>query len=252
MAHDDDDPISREADALTDAYRRRAEPPPGAADRSWHALQQRIAKGEQDPLADRPLAEPPPRWRPYVIGLAVAAAVLLAVGLSPRTAEQTGVRAAIQALFDRVTGAPEQHAPVHAGRTRDAAPDTAGDITAPTPSPSAPDLVPPPPVPQDRSHGPGPSGQVQPPDSDLARQLAQVRAADDAVRLGDGAAALAAADTYLRAHPTGTFAPEARLHRAAALCLLGRSDEAREAAAAFERDYPTSPLRARVAAVCAP
>jgi hypothetical protein len=249
MAHDDDDEISREAAALTDAYRRRAEPPPGAAERSWHALQQRIAKGEQDPLADRPLAEPPPRWRPYVIGLAVAAAVLLAVGLSPRTAEQTGVRGAIQALFDRITGA-EQQAPVHTQRT--AAHDSAGDITTPTPSPSAPDLVPPPPVSQDRAPEPGPSGQVQPPDSDLARQLAQVRAAGDAVRLGDGAAALAAADTYLRAHPAGTFAPEARLHRAAALCLLGHTEAAREAAAAFERDYPTSPLRPRVAAVCAP
>jgi hypothetical protein len=62
---------------------------------------------------------------------------------------------------------------------------------------------------------------------------------------------LTRADAYLRAHPGGAFAPEARLHRAEALCLLGRVDEARAAAAAFERDLPSSPLRARVAAVCA-
>jgi outer membrane protein assembly factor BamD (BamD/ComL family) len=119
--------------------------------------------------------------------------------------------------------------------------------STPTPTPR------PPPTPRHhlsprtRSPEPAPTSQ---PTGDLARQLEQVRAAGEAVRTGDGAAALAAADAYLRTHPTGTFAPEARLHRAAALCLLGQVDEAREAAAAFARDYPTSPLRPRVAAVC--
>jgi hypothetical protein len=115
-----------------------------------------------------------------------------------------------------------------------------------------PDSAPPTPqqaVPRDRSPATGPSGQ---PAADLARELEQVRAAGESVRAGDGAAALAQADAYLQAHPSGSFAPEARLHRAAALCLLGQVDAARAAAAAFERDYPTSPLRARIAAVCAP
>jgi hypothetical protein len=55
----------------------------------------------------------------------------------------------------------------------------------------------------------------------------------------------------LQAHPAGAFAPEARLHRAEALCLLGRVEAAREAAATFVRELPDSPLRARMAGVCA-
>lgn len=240
MAHDDDD-TTREADALLDAYRRRAEPPPGAAERGWQALGKRIAAGADDPLGDAPLAASPPRWRPWLIGLAAAAAVLLAVSLSSRTAEQGGLGAAIQAAFEQLWGPDEHEATV---RTRTT---TAADTTpAPTLTPPAPDATPPP-VPPVRAPEPGPSGQ---PSGDLARQLGQVRAAAEAVRTGDGPAALAAADTYLKNHPTGSFAPEARFHRAAALCLLGQVDAARDAAAAFARDYPTSPLRPRVAAVC--
>lgn len=239
MAHDDDTEISREADALIDAYRRRAEPPRGAAERGWQALGKRISAGEQDPLGEEPIASERPRWRPWVLGLAAAAAVLLALSLSSRTAEQGGLGAALQATFEGLWGPREQQAPVHTRTAHDPA-------STPTPTPRAPDAAPPP-VPQARSPEPAPTSQ---PTGDLARQLEQVRAAGEAVRTGDGAAALAAADAYLRTHPTGTFAPEARLHRAAALCLLGQVDEAREAAAAFARDYPTSPLRPRVAAVC--
>ena len=86
---------------------------------------------------------------------------------------------------------------------------------------------------------------------DLAVELAQVRAAGEAVRAGRGEEALAAAEAYLRAHPLGAFAPEARLHQAEALCLLGREAAARAAAEAFLRELPDSPLRARVAGVCA-
>jgi outer membrane protein assembly factor BamD (BamD/ComL family) len=78
-----------------------------------------------------------------------------------------------------------------------------------------------------------------------------VRAAGEAVRAGRGEEALAAAEAYLREHPLGAFAPEARLHQAEALCLLGREAAARAAAEAFLRELPDSPLRARVAGVCA-
>lgn len=233
MAHADDEK-ARESSALTDAYRRRAEPPPGAADRGWQALQRRIAAGEADPLDDAPLAEPRARWRPWVIGLAAAAAVLLAVGLSSGTAERGGLGGAVQALFERIWG-PSRQTTV---------PDPPKRVVQAAPAPAASE-----PVPADMPPATGPEGQ---PSAGLARELEQVRAADAAIRAGRGDAALAAADAYLRAHPTGTFAPEARFHRIAALCLLGRKDAAREAAAAFERDYPSSPLRPRVAALCAP
>jgi TolA-binding protein len=60
---------------------------------------------------------------------------------------------------------------------------------------------------------------------------ADLRAYQDAHRLhfegGDAARALAAWDAYLASYPTGAFAPEARLNRAACLIRLGRREEAR-------------------------
>jgi hypothetical protein len=50
---------------------------------------------------------------------------------------------------------------------------------------------------------------------------------------GDPAAALAAWDEYLRAYPSGRFAPEARYNRAIDLLKLGRNGEAREALQPF-------------------
>lgn len=229
MARDDD--TRTERGRLLAAYRRRAEPPPEAAARAFAALRRRIAADEPDPLADADDVAPPAR-RPWLLGLAAAAALVLAVGLSYGTAQHGSVRAAVEAAYQRVF-APARPASV-----------------APPPAAARPAAAPaPPPVLEDMPREPAPDG---PPPGDLARQLAQVQAAADAVRAGDGAAALARADAYLKIHPTGTFAPEARLHRAAALCLLGQVDAARSAAAAFERDYPTSPLVARIAAVCNP
>ncbi|MBL9106180.1 MAG: hypothetical protein JNL82_34980 [Myxococcales bacterium] len=229
MARDDD--TRTEQGRLIAAYRRRAEPPPEAAARAFAALRRRIAADEPDPLAGSDEPAPPAR-RPWLLGLAAAAALLLTVGLSYGTAQHGSARAAVEAAYQRVF-APSRP-------TRAAPPPTAArPVSAPAQQPA----------PADMPREPAPEG---PPPGDLERQLAQVQAAADAARAGDGAAALARADAYLKIHPTGTFAPEARLHRAAALCLLGQVDAARRAAAEFERDYPTSPLVARIAAVCAP
>jgi hypothetical protein len=60
---------------------------------------------------------------------------------------------------------------------------------------------------------------------------ADLRAYQDAHRVhfegDDPARALTAWDAYLASYPTGAFAPEARLNRAACLIRLGRRDEAR-------------------------
>lgn len=102
---------------------------------------------------------------------------------------------------------------------------------------------------EDSSGETPPAGRGEP-DTGLGRELAALRGVVEALRAGHGGEALARADAYLQAHPSGSFVPEARLHRAEALCLLGRTDDARAAGKAFARDLPDSPLRARAVAVC--
>jgi hypothetical protein len=241
MVRDDDHDTTatREAAALIHAFRRRAEPPPDAADRSWAALERRIARGERGPELDAEPHAAPRHGRRWLIAGLAAAALLAAWRLSPRTAAQGGRDGALAAIFAAIEADPPRRAALRGAPTPVRVAPVLRDSSPAPPPPTAtpPTATPRADVPKDRH--------------DLARELAEVRAAAEAVRAGDGASGLTRADAYLRAHPGGAFAPEARLHRAEALCLLGRVDEARAAAAAFERDLPSSPLRARVAAVCA-
>jgi hypothetical protein len=235
----------REAETLLYDHRERLQPPPGAAETSWHALQTRIAAGESGPLVadDDP---PPVRRSRGVVVLAAALAVAAGVALwrfmpAASTASSADEPRGLAAIFQAVD-------PDGARRAAAAAP-------APVPKASRPEPVPED-MPPETSLAPTPEPIVPAvpkdrPTGDLARELAQVRAAGQAVRDGRGADALTAADAYLRAHPAGAFVPEARLHRSEALCLLGRVDEARAAVEAFVRELPDSPLRARVGSVCA-
>ncbi|HEY0135733.1 MAG TPA: hypothetical protein VGB85_16730, partial [Nannocystis sp.] len=157
--------------------------------------------------------------------------------LAPEAGQQAGERGGLAAIFQRVDPDGSRRAAARAPTVRPAPQPVPGDMTPQTAP--APETPPESPVPRDRPAG------------DLARELAQVRAAGEALRDGRGEQALAAADAYLRAYPGGAFVPEARLHRSEALCLLGRGDDARAAAEAFLRDLPDSPLRARVRSVCA-
>ena len=244
MDHDDDREhrrrAARETATLLHDHRERLQPPRGAADASWAALRSRIAAGEADPLAgdEQPAAA---RGR----GITIVAVVLAAAAgvalwrFAPDATRQAGERGGLAAIFQSVD-------PDGSRRAAARAPAPSIDRPAPVredmPSQTGPDPIAPKveaPVPRDRPAG------------DLARELEQVRVAGEALRAGRGEHALAAADTYLRVYPGGAFVPEARLHRAEALCLLGRGEAARAAATAFLRELPGSPLRARVSSVCA-
>jgi outer membrane protein assembly factor BamD (BamD/ComL family) len=73
-----------------------------------------------------------------------------------------------------------------------------------------------------------------------------------ALHAGDPARALALFDEHARRYASGVLAEERSAERVVALHDLGRVVEANQAAAAFLRDHPRSPLRARVRAACAP
>ena len=73
-----------------------------------------------------------------------------------------------------------------------------------------------------------------------------------ALHSGDPARALALFDEHARRYASGVLAEERSAERVVALHDLGRVIEANQAAAAFLRDHPSSPLRARVRAACPP
>ncbi|MBZ5714572.1 hypothetical protein [Nannocystis pusilla] len=240
MASPDDDPRD-----LLLAYRAQHGPPPRAAADNWQRLVRRIDAGEPAPALA--FAEPPPRSaspsRVWAYGLLAAAAVALITArfVWPERFSTRGRDAAAAAPYLHEPDAREQ------------------PVQAPAPRPS---LIPAPPVPADIPPA-APAAQPAPPrsapsvmperpgdEADLARELATVRAAGQAVRDGDGVAALRHADAYLVAHPRGSLVPEARLRRIEALCLLARPSDARREVDAFLVDYPHSPLRERARAAC--
>jgi len=240
MASHDDDPR-----ALLLAYRAQHAPPVRAAADNWQQLVARIDAGEHAPTLagdePRPPAASPSRVWAYGLLAAAAAALIAARFVWPERFTGQGRDTAAAAPYLHDTDAPLQ------------------PVQAPAPRPS---LVPEPPVPADISPAPAvlpppPQKPVSPsmPEktddaTDLARELASVRAAAQAVRAGDGADALRHADTYLSAHPRGSLVPEARLRRIEALCLLARPTDARREVDAFLRDYPHSPLRERARSAC--
>lgn len=86
--------------------------------------------------------------------------------------------------------------------------------------------------------------------STLDDETRLVRDADAALRGGDAARALTLLDEHARLFPSGVLAEERAAERVLALCALGRTGEARTAAATFLRDRPLSPLATRVRSSC--
>jgi hypothetical protein len=239
-SHDDD---SR--DVLL-AYRARHAPSARSAADNWQQLLRRIDAGEPAPAlgpVEAPARSGPSSARTWAFGLlAAAAAALLAARLVwPDSFSARG--------RDASAAAPYQHQPDARPQAVEVAdPPAAAPVAAHVPS----DISEDPPAPPPAAQRPVPSSMLEKPgqEVDLARELATVRAAAQAVRDGDGATALRRADEYLSAHPRGSLVPEARLRRLEALCLLGRGDEARREADVFLADYPQSPLRERATAAC--
>lgn len=85
----------------------------------------------------------------------------------------------------------------------------------------------------------------------LAAETRDLRSAYAAMERGDPARALALLDQQSAAYPHGQLGQERRAARVFALCKLGRTAEARAAAARFLAQSPGSPLAGRVRKACA-
>jgi hypothetical protein len=84
----------------------------------------------------------------------------------------------------------------------------------------------------------------------LRQEAALLRAADSALRRGDGVLALRLLTEQEIRFPTGGLHPEMVAERVFALCLLGRKEQARAATDEFLQMMPTGPLAARVRGSC--
>jgi hypothetical protein len=91
-------------------------------------------------------------------------------------------------------------------------------------------------------------GAVAPVDG-LQAELGLVRAAHDALRAGQPAAALARTEEHRREYPDGALSEERDALRVCAICALGRGDAETEAQA-FLASHPSSPFVTRIREAC--
>jgi hypothetical protein len=236
------------------AYRGETRPSAEQRDRALAGLMSRVRGGEVvdidfDPSAPAPRSPGRARWV-----LAAASIAGLAVGGASLLEEPERVRAAL---------------PPAAAAPYDVEP-TASEAVAPT-KPAAPARVDPP----QRVVVPEPPAAISEPNArrHVPRELAPRRAPTQPVAVpvvepsidaaevallrraqaelaSDPAGALARLVAHADAYPDSSLAAEREVARVAALCGLGRIDEARERADAFEQKRPDSPLLPRLRRIC--
>lgn len=89
------------------------------------------------------------------------------------------------------------------------------------------------------------------PVTSMAEEIAALDVINRALGVGDAARALTLLDAYAKNFPVPRLAPEAMAMRAQSLAKLGDRTGACALGARFLAQYPTSPLCARVRALCA-
>ena len=234
-------------------------PSDGATERAWLLMQERIVDGPP-PLDVATTMDPRQRARWIAVGVAVAAVLVVAIGVgswragwlatvdgrTPAEAPYSTTRD--EALPDTATmPAPEPTpvAPLDTPPTNVVAPDVADpDEVAETEIRSRPSRTKPRRAPEPTTVQPAPRTTT------LAAEMRLLAKANSAMRAGDPAGALRVLDEHRRDYPSGQLAPERDYKRAVATCELGRGEEARSIAAAFLRAHPKSPLRSKAESVC--
>lgn len=225
----------------------------------------------------------PPRRRRAWATLAVAAALLVAVGgaydaaTSPRDRvsispeHRAGERGALPTASPRQTSRPEPTPPPRASERPRTAPEAASAPRSPSPRPARPETsrggteptapsaperqrtpFAPDPAPHTRAKSvpstPATAAPVRSAPSaevTIGQQLARLREIRGALRSSRQSLALELLDRHGSELAGGEFEAEASLMRIEALAGVGRSAEARERARAFMRRFATSPLAER-------
>ncbi|MBZ5714902.1 tetratricopeptide repeat protein [Nannocystis pusilla] len=231
----------------------RAVDRPSAATRAatWAAIDARLA----------PPAAPPRRPRTTWALAAMAAALLLCVGLAAATAwrgrtashveaeHQAPGESAPQPLAPRETTAPSIQASPALDPSITDAPAAALD-PPPTIDASPPIIAPK--VVQSSHRDAGPRRRPRP-DADPSlrpEEVASFQRAQAALAAGRHEDALAALDAHGRRFPGGVFEEERQVSRATALCKLGDREAASAARQKFLRERPSSHLAERMRQIC--
>jgi hypothetical protein len=147
-----------------------------------------------------------------------------------------------------------RHAPGHA---MSSAPSAAAAVDPPKPpaATTAASLAPPPTPTPTPTVTPTPTATATPTSmatgpSTLVAETELLARAGAALKTGDAPRALELLDQHASSFPGGVLVEEREAERIVVLCALGRTEEARAAAAVFLRERPRSPQAARVRATC--
>jgi hypothetical protein len=254
--------LEREAAQALRALGAARSPEPGAAERAWAAMERRLVDGPPP----RDLEPAPVRRRAltFAAALAVAAALLVAVGLASwrggwlAARDQRGDDQAPYTSEPSTPMAPAPQAVTVAPSAPRVAPPSGGEgveVVGPSVDPELPVVS--------RGRLVEPKRRVAPrtatepehkepvaTETTLAAELRLLSRANAAMRAGRHAEALDVLAQHAREFEAGQLAPEREYKRALALCELGRTEQARAAADAFVREHPRSPLRAKAMDVC--
>ncbi len=233
--------LSPEARALLAAASHADDPTPADQDRVARALAAPLGLAALAPAAAQAAAVSAASTA-TVTALKVAAVVaaLVAVGLGAHGRATPGAPPRTQPAS--VSAAPPH--PVAAAQPP-VAPARVAPVIAPV---VAPVIAPAAAEARGGSHAPRASSVTV---DTLQAEIALLGEAHRALNSGDAAGALAHLTAYRERFPHGVLREERDVEHVLVLCRLGRDGEARDAARAFLRSHPRSPLAPRVERACA-
>ncbi|MDC0668069.1 tetratricopeptide repeat protein [Nannocystis radixulma] len=241
------EPLDDELREYAAALRAVDRPSAAARAATWNAIDARIA----------PAAVPLRRARSTWALAAIAAALLLCVGLAAATAWRGRTAGHVEAEHQ----SPGEPAPLPLAPRESTAPAlplvNASTQASPVLEASTPpaDASPPiiaPKVPQSSHRDTGPRRRPRP-DADPSlrpEEVASFQRAQAALAAGRHEDALAALDAHGRRFPGGVFEEERQVSRATALCKLGDREAASAARQKFLRERPSSHLAERMRQIC--
>jgi len=217
MNDEDLSPLARE---LVQSGQGAHDPSAADQERILSALHTRIAAGEGQPEPDGSLPPPAPKAPWGLISAGGIGAGLIAAAVAWSSPEPTPAVAPTPVVATPAP-APSAAVPVEPTQQPDASPPAGPPHSAPAPSSK--------------------------PNSRLAEEVEILSRATSALHAGRAEDALAAAAEHQKKFPQGLLTEERRSARAQALCLLGRTSEAKRE---LDRLAPSSPQAARARQRC--